>query len=47
MEDYSKLYESKIKTKTPEEKLERIRRLVREGLPHAMAIALIILITRK
>ena len=45
--DYTKLYESRLLKKTPEEKLERIRRLVRQGLPHAMTMALIILITRR
>ncbi len=47
MQDYSKLYESKIKNVPPVEKLERIRRLVRQGLPHATAIALILIITRR
>lgn len=47
MQDYAKLYESKIKLKTTEEKLEKIRNLVRQGLPHAMAIGLIIIITRR
>lgn len=46
MQDYSKLFESKILNKTPEQKLERIRKLVRQGLPHGMAIALIMIITR-
>ncbi|NTV50961.1 MAG: hypothetical protein HGB32_15345 [Geobacteraceae bacterium] len=47
MQDYARLYEKSYLRKTPEEKLEKIHRLVREGLPHAMAVALIIIVTRK
>lgn len=47
VQDYVKLYEQSVLKQTSEQKLERIYRLVRDGLPHAMAVALIILITRK
>lgn len=47
MQDYVKLYEQKLLKQTPKQKLKRIRKLVRQGLPHAVAIALIMIITRR
>lgn len=47
MQDYAKLYESRIRKETPEERLERVGKLIRRGLPHAMVIALIMVITKR
>lgn len=46
MQDYQQLYK-RVPKKTVVEKLEKIRRLVRQGLPPTIAIALIIIITRR
>jgi adenine/guanine phosphoribosyltransferase-like PRPP-binding protein len=47
MQDYAARYREQFYKKSAEYKLDRIRCLVREGLPPAMALGLIILITRK
>ena len=47
MQDDLKLYKKRVSEESTDEKLVRISKLVRKGLPHAMTIGLIILITRR
>ena len=47
MYDDLKQYKKRVSEESAEEKLARITKLVRQGLPHAMAIGLIIIITRR
>lgn len=47
MKDDLKIYKKRVSLETPAEKLNRIRKLVRQGLPHALVIGMVMLITRR
>lgn len=47
MKDDLDLYKKRVSAESPKEKLNRIERLVRQGLPHEMVVGLVMLITRR